>query len=42
MIEALKEDKNNVQENTGKQVEAMKKRKQIKPLNNYRKIQSNG
>lgn len=27
MIEALKEDKNNVQENTGKQVEAMKKKK---------------
>lgn len=26
MIEALKEDKNDVQENTGKQVEAMKKK----------------
>lgn len=32
MIEALKEDKNDVQENTGKQVEAMKKKETNKTL----------
>ena len=45
MIENFKKDINNslkkIQENTGKQVEALKEEIQKNPLNYYRKIQPN-
>jgi hypothetical protein len=45
MIEDFKKDINNffkeIQENRGKQLEALKKRKHKNPLKNYRKTQSN-